>query len=199
MPSLADSVGKELRNILIFVGVIWAVFLVSYLLPVIVDYGLQPRMTIGLLGIGTMPLLHAGVGHIVGNTIPLVVLLFLLVGSRAKSWQIVAEIVVLGGAILWVFGRSANHIGASGLVSGLITFLVLGGAFERRFVPVVVAVITFVLYGSSLLWGLVPRDPQVSWDGHLCGAVAGGLLAFQLARRSRPKEQKSGVKAILPE
>ena len=52
--------------------------------------------------------------------------------------------------------------------------------------PVVVAVITFLLYGTSLLWGFIPRDTQVSWDGHLCGAVAGGLLAFQLARSGKP-------------
>ena len=193
MPSLANSVGKELRNILIFVGVIWAVFLLSLALPM-EDYGLQPRSIIGLLGIFTMPFLHADLGHIVGNTIPLVVLLFLLAGSRAKSWQIVAEIVVLGGVILWIFGRGANHIGASGLVSGLITFLILGGVFERRFVPVIVALVTFVLYGGSLFWGLIPRDPKISWDGHLFGAVAGGLLAFQLARRSRPKSQKKDLK-----
>ena len=103
-----------------------------------------------------------------------------------KSWQIVAEIVILGGVILWAFGRSANHIGASGLVSGLIAFLILGGVFERRFVPVVVAIVTFVLYGGSLFWGLIPGSTEVSWDGHLCGAVAGGLLAFQLARRAKP-------------
>lgn len=197
MPSLADNVGKELRNILIFVGLIWGIFLFHYALP-LNDYGLQPRSLIGLLGIVTMPFLHGGVGHIVGNTIPLVVLLFLLAGSRAKSWQIVAEIVVVGGVILWVFGRAEDssgtrfvHIGASGLVSGLITFLIMGGVFERRFVPVVVAVITFLLYGGSLLWGFIPTDSQVSWDGHLCGAAAGGLLAFQLARRSRPKRIKS--------
>lgn len=191
MATLAESVGKELRNILIFVGVIWAVFLVSKLVPQLElqQYGLRPRSAIGLLGLVTMPFLHGGIGHIVGNTIPLIVLLFLLAGSRAKSWQIVAEIVVCGAALLWVFGRNANHIGASGLVSGLITFLILGGAFERRFVPVVVAVVTFLLYGTSLVWGFIPRDEHVSWDGHLCGAVAGGLLAFQLARSSRPAKK----------
>ncbi len=192
MPSLAESVGKELRNILIFVGVIWATFLLSFLLP-INQFGLQPRSLIGLVGIVSMPFLHAGLGHIVGNTVPLVMLLFLLAGSRAKSWQIVVEIIVLGGILLWGFGRGSSgnnaivHIGASGLVSGLITFLIMGGVFERRFVPMVVAIITFLLYGGSLLWGFIPSDTQVSWDGHLCGAVAGGLLAFQLARTSRSK------------
>ena len=195
MSTLADSVGQELKSILIFLGVIWAVFLASYVLP-LDDYGLKPRSAVGLVGIVTMPFLHADLGHIVGNTVPLFVLLLLLAGSRAKSWQIVVEIVLLGGALLWVLGRStngagatANHIGASGLVSGLIAFLILGGVFERRPIPIVVAFITFLLYGGSLLWGLIPRDASVSWDGHLFGAIGGGLLAFQLARRSKPRPQ----------
>lgn len=181
MPSLAESASREFRSILIFVGCIWAVYLLSFVAP-ITSWGLQPRSLRGLPGIVTMPLLHGDLRHIVANTIPLIVLLFLLVGSRAKSWAIVVEIVVLGGILLWLFGRDANHVGASGLVSGLIAFLVLGGVFERRPIPVTVAVLTLVLYGGSLLWGLIPRNPQVSWDGHWCGAVAGGLLAFQLAR-----------------
>ncbi len=195
MPTLADSVGKEIKSILIFVGIIWGVFLLSYLLPSLQQYGLQPRSGVGLLGIVTMPFLHSGIGHIVGNTIPLVVLLFLLAGSRAKSWQIVAEIIVLGGALLWIFGRGANHVGASGLVSGLIAFLILGGVFERRLIPILVAIVTFVLYGGSLLWGFIPRAPNVSWDGHLCGAVAGGLLAFQLARRQKPRSENRKQKS----
>ena len=83
MPTLADSVHKELRNILIFVGVIWGVFLLSLALP-LADYGLKPRSAPGLLGIATMPLLHANLGHIAGNTVPLVVLLFLLGGYRLR-------------------------------------------------------------------------------------------------------------------
>ncbi len=185
MPTLADSAGKEFKSILIFVGIIWASFLLSFALPAMNSYGLTPRSAVGLLGILTMPFLHANLGHMVGNTVPLIVLLFLLAGSRAKSWQIVAEIIVLGGAILWLVGRPATHVGASGLVSGLIAFLILGGVFERRLVPVIVAILTFLLYGGSLLYGFIPRDARVSWDGHLCGALAGGLLAFQLAQKTR--------------
>ena len=119
------------------------------------------------------------------------VLLFLLAGSRAQSWATVIEIVVLGGVLLWVFGRQANHIGASGLVFGLISFLVFAGVFERRFVSIAVALVTLLLYGGSLLWGMLPVQEGVSWDGHLCGAIAGGLLAFQVARgNSKSKELK---------
>ena len=196
MPSLAESAGKKLKTILIFVGIVWAVFLVSFLLP-LTDYGLQPRSARGLLGIITMPFLHGSLGHIVANTIPLIVLLFLLTGSRARSWVIVIEIVVLGGVILWIVGRSANHVGASALISGLIAYLVLGGVFERRPISLVVAIVTFVLYGGSLLWGFIPRTAEVSWDGHLCGAIAGGLLAFQLARSAKPRESPVTI-CLLP-
>jgi membrane associated rhomboid family serine protease len=150
--------------------------------PSITEFGLTPRSAKGLIGIATMPFLHASLGHIVANTIPLLVLLFLLAGSRAQSWAMVVEIVVLGGVLLWVVGRKANHIGASGLVFGLISFLVFAGVFERRFVSIAVALVTFFLYGGSLLWGVLPVQQGVSWDGHLCGAIAGGLLAFQVAR-----------------
>jgi membrane associated rhomboid family serine protease len=189
MTTLADAVRETLVSILIFIGLIWAVFLLSRFLPGITDYGLLPRSAKGLIGIGTMPFLHAHLGHIVANTIPLLVLLFLLAGSRAQSWPIVLEIVVFSGVLLWTFGRKANHIGASGLVFGLIGFLIFAGVFERRFVSIVVALITLVLYGGSMLWGMLPIQEGVSWDGHLCGAIAGGLLAFQMARgNSRSKE-----------
>ena len=200
MPSLAESLRKEFTMILIFVGVIWLVFIVSCLLPGLAEYGLQPRSLVGLLGIISMPFLHGGLGHLVANTIPLIVLLVFLTGSRAKSWLIVLEIVVLGGILLWICGRQANHVGASALISGLITFLVLGGVFERRPIPIVVAVVTFLMYGGSLLWGFIPREKEVSWDGHLCGAIAGGLLAFQLARSAKPREprEKTQIASTLP-
>jgi membrane associated rhomboid family serine protease len=185
MPSLADSVGKELKTILFFVGILWAVYLLSCLVPIVADYGLQPRRAVGLIGIVSMPFLHANLRHIVSNTIPLAVLLFLLAGSRTRSWRIVAEIIVLGGVLLWLFGRSANHVGASGLISGLITFLIIGGILERRVVPAAVAVITFLIYGGSLFWGLIPRESSVSWDGHWSGALAGVFLAFQVPRRQK--------------
>jgi membrane associated rhomboid family serine protease len=197
MPSLAESLRKEFTTILIFVGVIWVVFIVSCLLPGLAEYGLQPRSLVGLLGIATMPFLHGGLGHLVTNTIPLIVLLVFLTGSRAKSWVIVLEIIVLGGILLWICGRQANHVGASALISGLITFLVLGGVFERRPIPIVVAIVTFLMYGGSLLWGFIPHDKEVSWDGHLCGAIAGGLLAFQLARSAKPLE-KTEIASTLP-
>ncbi len=82
MTTLADSVRETLISVLIFIGLIWAVFLLSWLFTPITEYGLQPRSPKGLIGIATMPFLHANLGHIIANTIPLLVLLFLLAGSR---------------------------------------------------------------------------------------------------------------------
>lgn len=190
MTSLAERAGRELKIILIVVGVIWGVFFLSSALPV-ADYGVHPRAWTGLLGIVTMPFLHATFGHLIGNTLPLIVLLFLLVGSRAQSWMIVLEIAFLSGLLVWLLGRDANYVGASSLIYGLIAFLLLGGVLERRPIPMVVAAITFLFYGGSLLWGLVPRPGPEAWDAHLWGALAGSLVASHLARpirwRRRPR------------
>jgi membrane associated rhomboid family serine protease len=117
----------------------------------------------------------------------LIVLLTLLAGSRARSWEIVLEIVLLGGLLLWLLGRHANHIGASGLIFGLIVFLILSGLLERRVIPLIVSASVALLYGGTLLSGVLPGlGPHISWDGHLCGAIAGGMIAYGLTRHPKP-------------
>lgn len=133
-----------------------------------------------------MPFLHANFLHLLSNTIPLVVLLILLAGSRAESWQVVLDVALLGGLLLWIFGREAVHIGASGLISGLTAFLIVAGLLEQRIVPLLIALIVGFLYGGSLILGVIPRfGSNISWDGHLCGAIAGGIVAYALARGTR--------------
>ena len=137
-----------------------------------------------------MPFLHADFHHIVSNTFPLFILLMLLAGSKARSWEIVIEVVLLGGLLLWLFGRHADHIGASGLIFGLVAFLIVSGLLERRIVPLIVTAVVAFLYGGTLLSGVLPRlGSHVSWDGHLCGAVAGGIVAYALTRE--PKANKA--------
>jgi membrane associated rhomboid family serine protease len=192
MPGSSHTVRQEIHGVVLFVGAIWAVYVLSLPFPDLDQYGVIPRRPGGLFGIVAMPFLHANLYHVVSNTIPLFVLLTLLAGSRAGSWQVVAAIVVLGGALLWVFGRPAIHIGASGLVSGLVAFLILSGFLELRLVPLVIAILVGFLYGGSILMGVLPRlGSQVSWDGHLCGAIAGGMVAYLLARGPRLDRLKS--------
>ena len=114
------------------------------------------------------------------------VLLILLAGSRAESWEVVLLITLLGGSLLWIFGREAIHIGASGLVCGLAAFLMLSGFLEKRIIPLFHRALVGFLYGGVLVAGIIPRiGSEVSWDGHLCGAISGAVVAFALARGSR--------------
>jgi membrane associated rhomboid family serine protease len=181
-----------LIGVVAFIAAVWLVHLLDVLLP-IEQLGLVPRRLSGLIGIVTMTFLHASWWHLVSNSVPLFILLTLLAGSRARSWRVVAAIILSGGALLWLFGRSARHLGASLLVFGLISFLIAAGLlFERRPVPVIVAMVVGFLYGLTLITGVLPRiwsESSVSWDGHLCGAVAGVLVAYGLTRpRSGPSQ-----------
>ena len=189
---MRHTVREELRGILIFVGVIWAVFVVSLVFPDLNRLGLIPRTFRGLIGIAAMPFLHANVQHLIGNTVPLVVLLALLAGSRARSWETVLEIALLGGALLWAFGRSAVHVGASGLIFGLAVFLVVSGFLEKRLIPILIALVVAFLYGGSILSGMIPRfGSEVSWDGHLYGALAGATVAWFLTRSGPSENEQS--------
>jgi membrane associated rhomboid family serine protease len=185
----SHTVWEELHGVLLFVGAVWAAFVLTLAFPSLDSFGVTPRTLVGLVGIPAMPFLHANLGHLLGNTVPLFVLLALLAGSQARSWEVVAAVVLLGGLLLWVFGRPATHIGASGLIFGLITFLMLSGVLEKRLVPLAVCVVVGFLYGGTLLWGILPRfGSHISWDGHLAGAIAGGVVAYGLTRNAATAE-----------
>lgn len=191
---MKHTIPQELNGIAIFLALLWGVFLLDLVLPGdFTLWGLQPRTAWGLTGIPLAPFLHGGLGHLLSNTIPLAILLLMMAGSRAETWSTVAEIVLLGGALLWLFGRSANHVGASGLVYGLIAFLIVAGFREKRMIPLLVALLVGFLYGGTLLYGVLPTaGTAVSWDGHLCGAVAGAILGAIVVSRSAPgAESKS--------
>jgi membrane associated rhomboid family serine protease len=173
-----------LPNVLMVVIPIWVVSVIDFLLPIDLNaYGLIPRTSTGLIGILTMPFLHHGWGHLISNTFPLCLLLFLLASSRRSYWEVVASILVFGGLLLWCVGRSAVHVGASGLIYGLVAFLIGAGWFERNWSSLATAIIVGFLYGTTLLFGVLPiQGANVSWDGHLCGAIAGGLTAYAISR-----------------
>lgn len=186
MKSHGHDIRRELRGILMFVSAIWGVFLLDQLLP-LEQLGLIPRTLHGIPGIAVSPFLHKNLPHIIANTVPLLVLLMLLAGSRSDSNIVVVSTVLLGGGLLWLFGRHANHIGASGLVFGLIAFLLVSGVLERRWPAILVALIVGLLYGTTLFTAVLPFQSGVSWDGHLFGAVAGVVTAWWLAKESTKK------------
>ena len=178
------SIRDELLAVLAFVGFIWCVFIIGHVLPFRLEsFGITPRTLRGLVGIPVAPFLHANLAHLISNTIPLIVLLLLLAGSKAQSWAIVVYIVLLSGALLWMLGRPATHIGASGLIYGLIAYLIVSGIRERRIVPMMIAIVVGFLYGGTLASGMLPTwGSHISWEGHLFGAIAGGGIALLLTK-----------------
>lgn len=179
--SAAHSIRQELVGIAIFIGIIWLIFLLDRILP-LERLALYPRRLGGLPGVIASPFLHKDIAHIIANTTPLFVLLTVLAGARARSTRAVFLIVILSGGLLWIFGRPVPVIGASGLVFGLIGFLIASGIIERRPIAMIVSLLVGFSYGGTLLAGILPGQPGISWDGHLFGALGGVLSAWLLRR-----------------
>ena len=174
---------RDLYFVGVFLFVIWLIYIVDAIIPYALnDWGVVPRTVTGLVGIPLMPFLHGGFYHVLTNTISLGILLTLLVGLQRNHWPIVAAIGLGNGMLVWVFARPGSHIGASGLVFGLIGFLIVNGVLRKRPVAIGVAILVGFLFGGTLISGVIPRiGSQVSWEGHLLGALAGAFVAYALA------------------
>lgn len=145
-------------------------------------FGIRPRQLQGLLGIVFSPFLHRDFGHLVANTVPFLVLGWLVLlqdGIQGTSdfYAITMTILLVGGLGTWLFGRDAVHLGASGLVFGYIGFLLAGAYVGPTILTLGFALLVFWMYGNQL-WGMLPssREDAVSWEGHLFGFV-GGIFA----------------------
>ena len=170
-----------------FVVLLWMVEIADRTTAGSLDrYGIRPRTDEGLGGIVAAPLLHAGWGHLEANSGPLLVLGFLVaVVSTARFVGVLAWSWLVSGVGVWLVGADNSvTVGASGLVFGLLTYLLVAGFLERRPVGILVAVAVFLVYGSVLL-GVLPGQPGISWQGHLFGAVGGVVAAYSLAQRRR--------------
>ena len=148
--------------------------------------GIVPRRLDGLDGILWSPLLHHGWGHLVANTLPLLIFGFLvLAGGIGQFLAVTAVVWLLGGFLTWLTGTGLT-VGASGVIFGWLAFLLVRGFFARSPSQILLAVVLFVLYGW-VLWGVLPSDPNVSWQAHLFGALAGVLAARIVASADRPR------------
>ena len=173
--------------LLVLVAVMWAVELVNIFMGHrLNEYGIVPRTVLGLRGIPAGPFLHGGFGHLLSNTGPLLVLGGLVaVRGQANFVGVTAFIIVAGGLALWTVGRpwpwddlqNVVHVGASGLVFGYFGYLVARGWYERSFLAILVAVAVMLVFGPGILFGVLPTAPYISWEGHLCGLLAGVLIA----------------------
>jgi membrane associated rhomboid family serine protease len=185
---------RRVRNSLyfpvIFLVMIWMVKFFEIAMEL--DFhtaGVMPRNFSGLQGILFSPLIHGDWKHLFDNSIPVFLLTFaLFYFYRGISFTIFLIIYVLGGIILWFIGRDAYHIGASGIIYGLAAFLFLSGIIRKVRHLMAISLLVIFLYGS-LIWGLLPFDYKVSWEGHLSGTIVGVALAL-LYRDRGPEPEK---------
>ncbi len=146
-------------------------------------FGILPRTFIGLIGIFTATLVHGNLLHLVSNTIPLMFLGWTLFFFYERIGSRVFIIAYFGTNIMvWLFARPSIHIGASGLVYAIASFLVFFGLFRKDFKSLIISIAIIFFYGG-LVYGLFPNQPGVSWESHVFGVLVGLLLAMNYARR----------------
>lgn len=152
--------------------------------------GVRPGEIDGLIGVIAAPLIHGSTKHLVANTLPLLVLGTLTLATYPRSaGRAIVCIWLLSGLGIWLFGRTSSHIGASGLTHGLMFLLFALGLLRRDRPAIAAALIAFFLYGGMLLT-ILPGDPQVSWEAHLFGALAGVFAALLWRRRDPAPARK---------
>ncbi|WP_405144429.1 rhomboid family intramembrane serine protease [Sphaerisporangium sp. NBC_01403] len=172
----------------LLVAVEWGVEVADYVLPQDLDqYGIVARTRNGLVGILIAPFLHAGFAHLMANTMPLAILGF-LAALRGLGRFFVASLIIIivsGLGVWWYSQPGGLTVGASGLVFGYFGYVVTRGLFDRHLLDIALGIGVAVLY-YSLIWGVLPGQPGISWQGHLFGLVGGVLAAYVLRRRRRP-------------
>lgn len=148
----------------------------------LVRFGLIPGSTQQWFGLFTSPLIHGSVMHFVSNIFPMIVFSLLLLQHGVYRYFLVTFFVVLvGGGAVWLFGREAVHVGASGVIFGYFGFLLLAGILSRELKLIGISFLVGSVYGG-IIFGVLPLQPGVSWEGHLFGFLAGLLAAFLFGR-----------------
>lgn len=174
-----------------FLVIIWTLWLIEYAEPGIgiKAWGTRPRSIEGLVGIISTPFLHGSFEHIKGNTLSFLTLsTFLIFFYRSIAFPVLGWLYVASGVVLWLIAGGGNHIGASGVIYGLAAFLFLSGIVRRDPFLLRVSLAVAFLYGS-IVWWVLPIDPQVSWEGHMAGVVVGSVLAVVYRNRG-PERRK---------
>jgi len=173
---------KPIKDLLYVIAFLWLVHILSYFVN-INNFGIIPREVSGLPGILFAPFLHRDFPHLAANSVSLFVLgMFLITLEHKRTYWIIAAVIILAGSGTWVFGKSGIHIGASGVVFGIFGYLITRGFFKRDFKSIVISLVVIFLYGG-MIFGVLPGAESVSWEGHLCGLLAGIIVASSYGRK----------------
>lgn len=170
---------NSLKFPIFFIVLIWVIhiFKIVFNLP-LNRLGVLPRVPSGLKGIFTSPLIHSDFPHLMSNSAPAIILLTMIfVFYRKVALKSFVLIYILTGIAVWLFAKNAWHIGASGVVYGLVSFVFWTGIFRRNIKSIVLALVVTILY-SGYFAGIVPTEPGISWESHLFGAIVGIFVAY---------------------
>jgi membrane associated rhomboid family serine protease len=164
---------------LVFIVAFWIVEIIEQISGLsFVKLGVFPLHLNGLQGILFSPFIHSDFSHLISNSVPFFILLFMLVYFyRRISYRIFFQMYFLAGICVWLAGREAWHIGASGVVYAMAAFHFVSGLIRNDVRLLTLSAIVVFLYGG-MIWGIFPIDPDISWEGHLWGAVSGLVLAL---------------------
>lgn len=190
--SIFSEFKQQIQILLAVVAILWAIETADWLIfhgALDQWFGIRPHRLSGLWGILFAPFLHGDFTHLLANTVPLVSLGWLIMLRKTEDWVMVSAIAALcSGLGTWIVGSpNSVHIGASGVIFGYFGFLLLRGYFERSVVAIAFSLVVAFFYGS-IIWGVLPNQPGISWEGHLFGFL-GGVLAAKLL--SNPRKASS--------
>ncbi len=181
-PLSKSSFLQRVKYLSSFILLLWLIELADRLLfqGSLENHGIHPRSFSDLHGFLFAPLLHAGWGHLLGNSLSLLVLGSIIL-APASGWRNLAQVSVasmtLAGLLVWLIGASgSNHIGASSLVFGFLSFLLASGFYQRTPLTIIISILVGIFY-SGAIFGILPSDSGISWESHLGGAIGGILIA----------------------
>jgi membrane associated rhomboid family serine protease len=184
--SFSDHLSTNITVLLILIGSMAGLYVIDNVLPVSLAYwGIIPRDTGSLMHIFTAPFIHGSLGHLVNNLVGLTVFSAICMVRSLRFWLAASVFVItVGGLLVWLFGRSALHIGASGWIFGLWSILIAMAFFDRRLINILIALVVVIFYGG-MAYGVLPTDPRISFESHLFGALAGALFAYLYSRANK--------------
>ncbi len=175
---------REVFIPLCFLAFIWGIKLSEILFKIkVTSFGIYPRSFSGLFGIISFPLIHGDLNHLYSNSVPLFLLAYgILFFYEKSSVKVLLLVYFVPGILVWLFGREAYHIGASGMVYGMAAFLFFSGIIRRDRRAITLALLVTFLYGG-LVWGVLPLEDKISWEGHLFGGITGVLCAIVFRKK----------------
>jgi membrane associated rhomboid family serine protease len=185
---ITNEIATQAKILGSFVSIFWIVEIVDrFIFRGALDrFGIQPHNFVGLRGILFAPFLHGDFAHLISNTIPFIILGWLVMLQETSDFFIVTLFTMfIGGVGVWLFASPLSiHIGASILIFGFLGFLLFRGYFQRNLPSIAIAIVVALSYGG-LVWGILPSDPRISWQGHLFGFIGGAIAARAIAKEKK--------------